>query len=391
MRNHPSPFAILGKRGPVLLALLIASLGVLFSRGVEISMAQAGPSLRLPFAAGTGWRVAQGYNGGTHGPGPERYGLDLVRTDGPTAGSEVLAPMAGSIWWMNPPGAGNGCVLLKLDGGSGLIAGMCHIIARPFRTDERVSAGQVLGVIAPDGAAGNNGMAHLHFSLHRTPDYGVTRIPAPFALPDGLPLEGVSMPADGSGNQYACPGAFCKGTIVSSNGGSSSPVVSAPPSVAAFAAPAPAAVIALRPGVVASVTGGGCLNVREGPGIGARILACLPDGTSVTLAQGPVEGDGRSWWRLEGHGWAAGEFLKGLSAPAPAWSAGVAVIVDAGERDCLNLRESPGLAAAVVTCLPNGARLTVTDGPREADGHVWWQLDGGGWASSTYLRLRDGS
>lgn len=349
--------------------------------------AQQSLSLRLPFPAGTVWRVAQGYNGGTHVPGPERYALDLVRVDGPTAGTEVLAPAAGTIWWMTPPGAGNGCVLIKLDGPSGLIAGMCHLIARPFRTDEHVAAGQVLGTIAPDGAAGNNGMAHLHFSLHRTPDLGVTRIPAPFAPPDGLPLEGLALPPDGSSNQYACPGAGCKGTLLSTNGGGSgSSPVAAPPMVAA----APPSV-ALRPGGIARVTGGGCLNVREAPGITAAILACLPDGMQVTLGQGPIHADGRAWWRIEGLGWVAGEFLAGVSAPQSAWAPGSGVIVDAGEQDCLNLREAPGLSAPVITCLPNGARLTISGGPREVDGHTWWQLDGRGWASATYLKLRDGS
>jgi hypothetical protein len=141
---------------------------------------------------------------------------------------------------------------------------------------------------------------------------------------------------------------------------------------------------------VARVIGGGCLNVREGPGTLARVAACLSDGTMVTLAQGPILADGYAWWRLEGHGWAAGEYLAGVTAPGPVWRAGAAVVVNAGEGDCLNLREAPGLAAPVASCLPNGARLTISDGPREADGHVWWQLDSRGWAAAVFLTLRDG-
>lgn len=348
---------------------------------VEKTRAQA-PGLRLPFPAGTTWRVVQGYHGGTHTVGAEQYALDLVRVDGPTAGTEVLAPAAGTLWWMNPPGAGNGCVLIKLDGGSGLIAGMCHVIAHSFRVDERVEAGQSLGRVGPDGTVGNNGMAHLHFSLHRTPDLGVTRIPAPFAPPDGLPLEGLSLPADGSANHYACPGASCRGVLVSTNvAGSSSSIVGPP--VVAVSTPVP-----LGGGMRARITGGGCLNIRERPALTARVLSCLADGTLVTVADGPVNADGHIWWRLDGLGWAAGAYLTGVGV-LPIWRTGAGVIVDAGEGDCLNLREAPSLSAPVLICLPSGARLTITGGPRQADGHVWWLLDGRGWAAAAYLRLRD--
>jgi hypothetical protein len=378
--------------------LLVTVLAVLAARPVHPASAQPAPGLRLPFAAGTSWKIMQGYNGGTHSSGPERYALDLVREDGPTAGADVLAPAAGTVWWMNPPGAGNGCLLIKLDGSSGLIVELCHIIARPFRTDEPIEAGQPVGSVGPAGSVGNNGMAHLHISMHRTPDFGVTRIPAPFAAPDGLPLEGIALAPDGSANQFVCPGATCRPAITSTNGarGTASSPVNSVSAVVGSAAPSAASVLAappavvLAPGSVAQITGGGCLNVREGPGITARILTCLPDGFLVTVAEGPISGDGRTWWRLEGLGWAAGDFLLGVSPAAPAWRVGAGVVVDAGERDCLNLREAPGVAAAVILCLPSGARLTITDGPREADGRTWWQLDGRGWAAAEYLRLRDG-
>jgi uncharacterized protein YraI len=60
------------------------------------------------------------------------------------------------------------------------------------------------------------------------------------------------------------------------------------------------------------VTGtGDCLNVREGPGLEAPAVDCLPDGTDVVLAQGPIEQDGYLWWRLEGRaGWVAADWLR---------------------------------------------------------------------------------
>lgn len=381
----------------ILLTAALAALPVLSGGGAS---AQPAGLLRLPFAGGSAWKIVQGYQGGTHGMGPERFGLDLVRDDGPTAGADILSPAAGTIWWMNSPGSGNGCLSIKIDNGGGLIVQLCHIVASAYRVEERIEAGQRLGTIGAAGTVGNNGLAHLHLSMHRTPDLGITRVPAPFALPDGLPLDGVSLPPDGSSNQYACPGSGCRGALVSTNGGGRA-VPPIPPTAAALstgsapaiapvaAAPAPAA-LPLRPGVIARVNGGGdCVNVREGPGLAAPVRACLPDNFLALVAQGPVSGDGRAWWRLDNLGWAAGELLVGVSTAPPSIQTGGGVIVDAGEQDCLNLRDAPSTTAAVLTCLPNGARLTVTDGPREADGHTWWRLDGRGWAAAAFLTPRE--
>ena len=376
---------------PRFLLLSALALALASTRAAQTANAQSAASLRLPFPAGTTWKVIQGYNGGTHVPGPERYALDFVRDDGgPTAGVEVLAPASGTMWWMNGPGGGNGCLLIKIDGGGGLIVEMCHIIARSFRRDERIEVGQVVGTLGPAGTVGNNGLAHMHISLHRTYDYGVTRIPAPFAAPDGLPLEGIALPADGSVNQYVCPGRSCRSGLVSSNtpGGARTltPVAPPPAVVGSFSGPASQTGVPLRAGVVARVAGAGagdCMNVREGPGLRARALSCLPDGIPVTIAGGPINADGRTWWQLHGLGWSAGDYLVGVSGPV--LRVGGRAVVDAGPGDCLNLRTAPGLGAGVVTCLPSGARLTITDGPREADGHRWWQLDGRGWVVAEFL------
>jgi hypothetical protein len=56
---------------------------------------------------------------------------------------------------------------------------------------------------------------------------------------------------------------------------------------------------------------GDCLNVREGPGLEAPAVDCIPDGTEVVLAQGPMEEDGYLWWRLESRaGWVAADWLR---------------------------------------------------------------------------------
>ncbi len=364
--------------------------------------AQSAPTLttlKLPLPAGSTWKVLQGYNGGTHVPGPEQYALDLVREGGPTGGTEVVAPAAGAVWFAHAPGAGNGCASIKIDGGGGLIVQMCHIVLhRALRADERVSAGMSLGVIGEDGRVGNNGIAHLHLSMHRTSDYGVTRVPVPFSSSGGMSLEGVNMTPDGSRNQYACPGAGCVARLVSTVGTDTNvPIPSTPgapaasprpPSPSATPAPstppsAPAPPGPLRPGVRAVVAGAGdCVNVREGPATSAKVVQCLPDGARLKLEEGPMTADGYQWWRLEGLGWAVSNYLSAL---APSLEVGGRATVNAGRGDCLNVRIAPSMSAQGTGCIADGLTVRLVMGPFEADGVTWWQLEGGGWVSGQYL------
>ncbi len=53
---------------------------------------------------------------------------------------------------------------------------------------------------------------------------------------------------------------------------------------------------------------GSCANVREGPSLKARVVACLKDGSTVHVDAGPTYADGRLWWH-EPHGWIAHDFL----------------------------------------------------------------------------------
>ena len=71
-------------------------------------------------------------------------------------------------------------------------------------------------------------------------------------------------------------------------------------------------------------------------------------------------------------------------APASAPSAATAVV--AGTNSCLNARAEPNLGAARVRCLPDGTRVTIVGDQVEAGGYSWRQLEGIGWAVTTYLR-----
>ena len=53
-----------------------------------------------------------------------------------------------------------------------------------------------------------------------------------------------------------------------------------------------------------------CLQVRDQPGLAAVPINCLDNGTEVTISAGPAERDGLTWWRLDGQGWSADEWLR---------------------------------------------------------------------------------
>jgi hypothetical protein len=70
--------------------------------------------------------------------------------------------------------------------------------------------------------------------------------------------------------------------------------------------------------------------------------------------------------------------------PAPGTPVvGGQVRVNTTAGDLLRVRTGPGLGFTILTQLPNGEVVTVTDGPRTADGLTWWQVEtplGPGWA-----------
>ena len=59
------------------------------------------------------------------------------------------------------------------------------------------------------------------------------------------------------------------------------------------------------------VVPGSCANVRLTPGLSSRIVACLKDGTVVSIDSDPPRYvDKHIWWSINGHqGWMAHEFL----------------------------------------------------------------------------------
>ncbi len=94
------------------------------------------------------------------------------------------------------------------------------------------------------------------------------------------------------------------------------PTPTQPPSPSPTPAPAATATaVELRfsPGAGALVAGtDSCLNIRAEASIGAAVIDCIPDGTEVTLLDGPVTDGGITWWLVvtsNVNGWAAELYL----------------------------------------------------------------------------------
>lgn len=66
----------------------------------------------------------------------------------------------------------------------------------------------------------------------------------------------------------------------------------------------------LTPGGLARVVNlnGSPLRARSTPGLTSGVVARIPEGSQVTLLEGPTSADGYTWWRVEaeaGSGWVA--------------------------------------------------------------------------------------
>jgi hypothetical protein len=74
--------------------------------------------------------------------------------------------------------------------------------------------------------------------------------------------------------------------------------------------------------------------------------------------------------------------------PQGLYIGGAAIV--SGTGSALRLRSDPGLQTTTLKTITDGTRLQILEGPRQADGLIWWRLrdpsDGAeGWAAQTYL------
>ena len=87
------------------------------------------------------------------------------------------------------------------------------------------------------------------------------------------------------------------------------------PSVAADPPPAPVPAtqpVPFSPGDPVRVVDG-ALNLHAAPGLSSTVVTALPDGTLLTVLDGPASGDGLDWYRVDspsGPGWCAAPYLQ---------------------------------------------------------------------------------
>lgn len=113
------------------------------------------------------------------------------------------------------------------------------------------------------------------------------------------------------------------------------------------------------------------LNLRSGAGLGHSVVKVSPVGEAATVLTGPTSADGYAWYQVElwdaaaTIGWFAGEYLEAARFEPT----GARHRVFDGP---LNLRSGASLDASVVTALPTGTIVVISQATfASADGYTW--------------------
>jgi uncharacterized protein YgiM (DUF1202 family) len=128
------------------------------------------------------------------------------------------------------------------------------------------------------------------------------------------------------------------------------------------------------------------LNLRSDPNLGAEVLMVMPPGSNVEVLGVGENGYYSVRYEQRLIGFAHSDYLE--FDRTAGFLVGDNVIVN---TDALNLRSRASLSGSVRAVLFSGEELTVEDGPVEADGFTWYEVDGAqgtGWVAGEYL-LRD--
>ena len=151
--------------------------------------------------SGGEWSILQGYNGSSHQNNSDlwqyRDSLDLVRTDGSTAGQSAYSPVSGTVRWLDPSTGG-----ISIDMGNGYAVAMFHLtIDGSISEGDVLTQGQYVGYISGPGEAGYVSTPHLHIAVWATSDGGNwSRTSVQFE--GALAISGYSLPNSGTGFQH---------------------------------------------------------------------------------------------------------------------------------------------------------------------------------------------
>lgn len=99
------------------------------------------------------------------------------------------------------------------------------------------------------------------------------------------------------------------------------PTLTPPPTLTPTAEPTPTMPATVTVGIRVKVgnTEGQNLRLRSGPGMDYTTLVIMPEGTILTVLEGPQPSGGYEWWRLQMEdgtiGWAAANWLVPIAGP----------------------------------------------------------------------------
>jgi uncharacterized protein YraI len=133
----------------------------------------------------------------------------------------------------------------------------------------------------------------------------------------------------------------------------------------------------------ASATPTDWLNLRSGPSLNSDVIMVMEPGSEVQVRGSSGNGYFSVAYEQRVVGYAHGDYLDFQSTGS--FSAGDDVVVN---TDALNLRSRASLSGSVRAVLLTGEELTIEDGPVEADGFTWYEVDGArgsGWVAGEYL------
>ena len=128
------------------------------------------------------------------------------------------------------------------------------------------------------------------------------------------------------------------------------------------------------------------LTFRQAPGLDGAVIAWLPNGTDLTLIDGPVSIDGYDWFQLKQDGttgWSVEGFV--LTDPGTGGEAGIVPEIPAARTiwtvtaGFLEIQSNPSMSSGVALIVTLGTRLTQTGERVEVDGLIWYPVDDLGW------------
>ena len=132
------------------------------------------------------------------------------------------------------------------------------------------------------------------------------------------------------------------------------------------------------------------VNLREAAGTGKGVIRALGNGIVGTVIDGPTYASNMWWVRIDtdyGTGWVADAFLAEADGGSQdrSFAIGDNIYVD---TDGINIRTAAGTANKVVTIVWQNETGKIVDGPKNANGYVWYKIQtksNTGWGVSRYL------